>query len=329
MIINYDQLTSEWFDRAMSTGPVNPNWKPDHYLDLFREWPEKYVKDFKQPFNPFIFAVNCTAIATSTSTHGITKAIAEQIAYLELVANFYTEQIENQFYVRNDFSYAIYWANMKKPFYGAFMNAYTAYGFIRLFEATHDSKFLDKAEKLISTMVSAEAKIRLSSTDQKGDFWLNEYVFTPTPSEVDHLKKIGTEQDDTGFMRFRIYNGNIGAIMALMKFRKTSGLTLVDEAIEKSCMTMSRILKNQLFANKYFAYSVEAEIMPDYGQPRAVKLAKHLAEATGDESLIHTHQEFEKFYDENIKDSLKEVYAQGNLDATLAYKSPKPSDATT
>lgn len=327
MKINYDTLTTEWFDRAMSTGPINSNWKPKHYLDLFREWPEKYIKNYNQPFNPFAFAINSSALASSCKKDGDTKAIIDQASFLDFAASLYTEEIEGHLYIQNNFSFSIYWATMEKPFYGAFMNAYTAYGYLKLYEATSNAKYLVKAEKLVKTITSQDAKIKLASTDSNGDFWLNEYVFTPTPSELSYLQKLGTELHEDGSMRFRIYNGNISAIIGLMKFRKTTGLSFVDQTIEKSCSTMSKLLHKQVFNNKYFSYSIEAEIMPDYGQLRAVNLAKFLAEATNDDSLKSTYKSFDKLFNESIKDSVQEIYAKGSTDAALAYrplKTPKP-----
>ncbi|MFV3288161.1 D-glucuronyl C5-epimerase family protein [Pseudomonas sp. NY11955] len=320
MKIDYDTLTTEWFDRAMSTGPINPTWKPKHYLDLFREWPEKYIKNYNQPFNPFAFAINSSALASSSKKHEDLKAIMAQASFLDLAASLYTEEIEGHAYIRNDFSFSIYWATMEKPFYGAFMNAYTAYGYLKLYEATNNAKYLSKAEKLVKTITSKDCKIKLSSTDSNDDFWLNEYVFIPTPSEVDYLQKLGTELHDDGYMRFRIYNGNISAILGLMKFRKTSGLSFADETIEKSCLTMSKLLHKQAFNGKYFSYSIEAEIMPDYGQLRAVNLAKFLAEATNDDSLKNTFKSFEKLFNDSIKDSIQDIYAKGSADAALTYR---------
>lgn len=319
MKIHYETLTQDWFDKALSTGPHKSGWIPKHHLDLFRPWPEKYVNHYHQPFNPFAFAINACALATSCKTHGALKTILDQIDYLDLAASSYTETIGNHTYIRNDFDFPMYWATMKKPFYGAFMNAYTAYGYIKLHEATGDDKYFNKALKLITTLTSKDAQIQLSNRDSDGDFWLYEYVFTPQDTELNYLKDIGTEIQEDGRMRFRVFNGHIAAIFALMKFRKHTSMSFVDEAIEQSILTMSKNLNLQLFKQKYFSYSIEAAVLPDYGQKRAVHLAKHLAEATDDKTLKLTHEAFDTFYNESLKTCEQEIYQAGRKSALDLY----------
>ncbi|MDD1960966.1 MAG: D-glucuronyl C5-epimerase family protein [Pseudomonas capeferrum] len=319
MHINYEALTTDWFDRAMGTGPQGGKWKPKHHLDLYRPWPEQYVADFNQPFNPFAFAINACALASTCKVQGPSKVILDQIDYLDLAASIYTDTLGNHNYIRNDFSFPMYWATMKRPFYGAFMNAYTAYGYMRIFEATHDEKHLNKALKLISTITSNDTKLKLSEKDSRGDLWLYEYVFTPLETDAEHFKKLGTETQPDGTMRFRIYNGHIGALIALLKFRKLTNMGFVDETIEQALLTMSKNLGSQLLDNQFFSYSIEAPQLPDYGQARAVHLAKQLSEATDDEQLKLTYQAFDKFYRESIKDREKEVYAAGRATARELY----------
>lgn len=120
-------------------------------------------------------------------------------------------------------------------------------------------------------------------------------------------------------MRFRIYNGHIGALIALLKFRKLTNMGFVDETIEQALLTMSKNLGSQLLDNQFFSYSIEAPQLPDYGQARAVHLAKQLSEATDDEQLKLTYQAFDKFYRESIKDREKEVYTAGRATARELY----------
>ncbi|WP_439253959.1 D-glucuronyl C5-epimerase family protein [Pseudomonas monteilii] len=319
MNIHYEALTSDWFDRAMSTGPGKGDWQPKHYLDLFRPWPEKYVTDYHQPFNPFAFAINASALDASSKKHGISKTMLDQIDYLDLAASIYTETIGDHDYIRNDFAFPMYWATMKKPFYGAFMNAYTAYGYMRIYDATKNEKYLSKAFRLIRTIVSKDTTVKLSDKDSKGDFWLYEYVFIPQDNEIEYLKKLGTERQENGNMRFRVYNGHIGAIIALMKYRKLTGMSFTDHAIEQSLLTMSRNLNKQIFENKYFSYSIEAATLPDYGQARAVHLAKQIADATDSKELKATANFFEDFYNASIKNHEKEIYAAGRNAAREFY----------
>ncbi|MFJ7812357.1 D-glucuronyl C5-epimerase family protein [Pseudomonas asiatica] len=328
MKIHYEALTTDWFDRAMSTGPNRTDWQPKHHLDLFRPWPEKYVTDYHQPFNPYAFAINACALDASCKKHGISKAMLDQIDYIDLAASIYTETIDDHDYVRNDFAFPMYWATMKKPFYGAFMNAYTAYGYMRLYEATENEKYLDKSVRLIRTIISKDASMRLSEKDSNGDLWLYEYVFTPQENEIEYLKQLGTEIQENGNMRFRVYNGHIGAIIALLKFRKLTGMSFVDESIEQAILTMSKNLSGQIFEAKYFSYSIEAALLPDYGQARAVHLAKHIAEATDDVSLKTTAQTFEEFYSKTIKECEKETYLAGRK-AALDFYTPLKMQLTT
>lgn len=319
MKIHYDALTNDWFDRAMSTGPNGTDWQPKHHLDLFRAWPEKYVTDYHQPFNPFAFAINACALDASSKKHGISKAMRDQIEYLDLAASIYTETIDDHDYIRNDFEFPMYWATMKKPFYGAFMNAYTAYGYMRLYETTTNEKYLNKAFRLIRTITSKDIKTKLSEEDSQGDLWLYEYVFTPQENEIEYLKKLGTEMQANGKMRFRVYNGHIGAIIALMKYRKLTGQSFVDKTIEQSLLTMAKKLSNQIFENKYFSYSIEAVVLPDYGQTRAVHLAKQIAEATDNEALKATAKIFQDFYITSIKDHERDIYLAGRKSALVFY----------
>ncbi|WP_060492573.1 D-glucuronyl C5-epimerase family protein [Pseudomonas sp. NBRC 111140] len=323
MKIHYEALTSDWFDRAMSSGPNRGDWQPKHHLDLFRPWPEKYVSDYHQPFNPFAFAINACALDASSKKNGFSKTIHDQINYLDLAASIYTETIEDHDYIKNDFAFPMYWATMKKPFYGAFMNAYTAYGYMRLYEATKNEKYLNKSFRLIRTIISKDAKIKISGKDSKDDLWLYEYVFTPQDNEVEYLKKLGTEMQEDGKMRFRVYNGHIGAIIALMKFRKLTNMRFADHIIEQAILAMSKNLASQIFDNKYFSYSLEAVILPDYGQARAVHLAKCLAEATDDEKLKATASTFERFYSTFIKECERDTYLAGRDAARTFYGSLK------
>ncbi|MCI1037339.1 D-glucuronyl C5-epimerase family protein [Pseudomonas putida] len=327
MKIHYEALTSDWFDRAMSTGPGKGDWQPKHHMDLFRPWPEKYIVDYHQPFNPFAFAINACALYATSNKHGISKTILDQIDYLDLAASIYTEAIDDYDYIRNDFAFPMYWATMEKPFYGAFMNAYTAYGYMRLYEATTDKKHLNKAFRLLRTIISKDTAIKLSEKDSKGDFWLYEYVFTPQDSEIEYLKTLGTEKQEDGRMRFRVYNGHIGATIALMKYRKLTGMSFADEAIEQSLLTMSKNLNNQIFENRYFSYSIEAATLPDYGQARAVHLAKQIAVATDSETLKATANNFEAFYNMSIKEHEKEIYSAGRLAARELYTPRKANPA--
>lgn len=317
--IHYESLDENWFDEAMYTGTRSKSWLPRHALDISRPWPEKYLNTLNQPFNPFTFAVNCSTLLGATRCNGTNKAITDQAKYLDFIATLYIQRIGELDYVFNDFNHPIFWANMPKPFYGAFMNCVTAYGYMKLFEIEGHEDYLRKAHRLLLSATSQDAEIRLSGHDSRGDFWLNEYVFRPITKETDYLQSLGTEMGQDGYMRFRIFNGHIHALIALIKYRHLSGHHDFSTATEAAISTMARTLMHQIHEDRYFSYAIEARVLPDYGQSRAVRLANALAQCCNNEKLNEAAHKFTELYSKKIKHAEDSIYKEGVNDARSKY----------
>lgn len=317
--IHYESLTENWFDEAMYTGARAKSWLPRHALDISRPWPEKYLNTLNQPFNPFTFAVNCSTLLGASKHNGTSKPIIDQAKYLDFIATLYIQKIGELDYVFNDFNHPIFWANMPKPFYGAFMNCVTAYGYMKLFEIEGQESYLQKAHNLLLSATSQDAEIRLSGHDGQGDFWLNEYVFKPIAKETNYLQSIGTELGGDGYMRFRIFNGHIHALIALLKYRHLSGRHDFSTTIDAAMATMAKTLIHQIYEDRYFSYAIEAKALPDYGQSRAVRLAKALAECCDNENLNEAAHKFINLYSERIKHAEDAIYKEGLSNARTQY----------
>ncbi|MCC6981639.1 MAG: hypothetical protein IT535_00060 [Bauldia sp.] len=292
--------------------PAADNWSPSTFLDLRYPWPDEYVEEHRQPFEPWTFAKNAAAIVHFVKARGLTATIDRQIKYLAFTAGLYTRSEGGCTYVTNEFEYQQMWSMFASGFKGAFMNAVTAYGYIYLFQASGDRSYLEKARVLLASAAECESDtVKLHSVDGQGQFWLNEYVFRVPSQDEGLFQAMGFEQNADGAFRSRIYNGHIHALLAYIKYGKVAGVDDFDEVIAKSIETVRYYLPSQLYNDRYFSYQVEFPLYPDYGQARAVSLAEGLCEITGYDDLCRTARAMRKFYDERIRRSESAVYEAG------------------
>jgi hypothetical protein len=317
--VNYDEITNTTIDQAMYLGPVKKNWYPKHTLDIFTEWDKKYLEEYRQPFSPFVFAKNCSALHQAGIESSNRETFLRQAEYLDLIASQNIERNSFGSFVRNEFEFSIFWGKIPNPFYGAFMNAYTAYGYIKLYELTEDRKHKETATNLLASIFKKNDTIELSGRDSHNALWLYEYSFAPLEQDIEHFKSIGAEFKSESATGIRVYNGHIHALLALLKFKTTFHDAVFDNEIFEALETIKKHLPTQLIEGKFFSYAVEAPAVPDYGQLRAVQLAKTISKIFPSEEMEETFKKFESFYNKSVKGSEKAIYEKYRQEARKIY----------
>lgn len=309
-------------DVIMMVRPGVPKgWLPDNFSDLAYPWPENYIKELKQPYNSYGFLRNSAALIALSKDTKNKKIVNQQAEFLSFSAEQYTVRKDGCVYITNDFRWPYLWGYFEKDFRGAFMNNVTAYAYVNLYHATENSHYLTKARELLrSTLDCGNTEASLSSTDDTGFFWLNEYVFQNN-EEYDKLyDALGYEKDSKGWRKARIYNGHIHALLAFIKYRNATGSTEFDAAIDASIETMRHYLPIQIYEKKYFSYDVTYPMYPDYGQRRAAHLAEGLCKITTNDDLCATAKNMRTFYDEQIQPNDDVVYKKAHSRARKAVK---------
>jgi hypothetical protein len=104
-----------------------------------------------------------------------------------------------------------------------------------------------------------------------------------------------------------VYNGHIISLLAFIEYKSTTGSHLYDSLINAAIDTMERYLPEQTYQGQYFAYVAHFPIFPDYGQKRAVLLAKALCRYSSRKSICNTSTIMENFYETKIKEDEKEI----------------------
>lgn len=314
------KLSVQWFDKAMFTGPLT-KWKPKHPLDIFREWDEKYKNVYNQPISPFLFAVNCSAIYYASINLGACDLVNMQVKYMELMGDFYVKKEKSPRAVYyNNFKYNFLGCALKEGFYGSFMNAYMAYGYMKLYEAGGDHSLLIKAFDLLETMTDYD-NFDMSGFDTEGNYWLYEYVFGLSDKDKLRWSYLGGEFSKRGNPQARIFNGHMHALISLVKYKVIAKSKNFDAHISAAYKTMLRYLPEQIYENKFFSYSVEAPAIPDYGQLRAVQLVKNMAEIFSCREMLELAERFDDFYKLNIEDLDKNAPIEWMKKGVDSYKS--------
>lgn len=314
----HSNTSLEDIDKAtMLRAPIPRGWEPKGAEDFRYEWDEKYIKNYNQKFSPWSFTKNCAAVLGHVRRHGKSELMREMAEALVCVLMPHIQGIGLNRYVRNSFEYHYLHHKMKSPFYGAFMNNVTAYGLLYLFEATGVERHLLLADRLLMTSVDPVSVIPLSSDNAEGDFWLHEYVFMTDehgPWVQMQISKIWSQA--------RIYNGHIHALLPLMRMRVMTGSCDYDQPIEKAVATMKKWLPRQVYEGRYFSYSPDMPIFPDYGQKRALHLMESLSLLTGDVDITAASTAAKETW-ASIEGNEKEIVASAMAVANRTYQSYK------
>lgn len=322
--IKYNKSISDpELDIIMTTPPEIPaDWVPANFSDLAYPWPKKYTDELKQPYNSYGFLRNSAALIVLSQNELNKKIVEQQASFLAFSAKQYTIRKEGCVYITNDFRWGYLWGFFNKGFRGAFMNNVTAYGYINLYHATNNRDYLEEARLLLASTVNCgKEEASLSSEDNAGFFWLNEYVFQNNEDYDELYDALGYHKDEKGWRRARIYNGHIHALLAFLKYRNATGSTEFDRVIDASIDTMRHYLPNQNFENKYFSYDVTYPIYPDYGQQRAAHLAVGLCKITQNEEICSTSTLMREFYESHIRANEKDIYKKGYAETKAAVGS--------
>lgn len=284
------------------------DWSPKTFLDLRFPWPERYIRDFGQPYNSYTFARNSAAVV-GLKDRGFDPAMVERIAaYLDFVAQQYTRREGDCAFIINEFDYGYLWSKFQRGFRGAFMNNVTAYGYMHLFAATDEKKYLDQARQLIWSSARCETQeVKLHSVDENGQLWLNEYVFHLPAEDEQLFAHLGFRKGDDGWWRARVFNGHIYALLAYYKYRAITEDDQFDDIIKKATGAMEHYLPSQTYQNGYFSYMVEFPMWPDYGQARAVHLAEGLCRLAPSDALCSTAKDMRSVFDGGLAQNDTEI----------------------
>ncbi|WP_152608113.1 hypothetical protein [Burkholderia sp. A9] len=301
-------------DRGQMLFPATPdNWDIAGPDSIRYGWDPDYINRRGQTFSPWYFAKNCSAVLGHVRAHGKSALMAEMAESIFSVLSPHIHTIANYRYVRNDFKFNYLWHQIEPPFYGAFMNNVTAQGLLHLFEATGIERYLLLADRFMMTSVDPNAPIPLCSIGS-GDFWLHEYVFRLEPTV---RKWVKFNRSGEWFMA-RIFNGHIHALLPLMRIKEMTGTRDYDGAISWAVDTMRDWIPTQEYEGRYFSYSPDLPVYPDYGQKRAVHLAESLAKITDDPELMVSSNEMRAFWTQ-IEEKEKELLATAMEDTKNAH----------
>jgi hypothetical protein len=301
-------------DRAHMLYPPTPEqWEIAGADSLRYGWDPDYTQRRGQTFSPWYFAKNCSAVLGHVRAHGKSDLMKEMAREIVAVMDPHLYTVGSYKYISNDFNFNYLWHEIKPPFYGAFMNNVTAQGLLNLYEATDAEYYLLLADRLMLTSTDLGAPIPLCSIGS-GDFWLHEYVF-----KLEATVKRWVQFNRSGdWYMTRIYNGHIHALLPLMRIREMTGTRDYDDAISSAIATMRDWIPFQNYQDKYFSYSPDLPIYPDYGQRRAVHLTESLANLTGDIELKETSKDLQIIWSK-VEEKEKEMLALGMEDTKRAH----------
>ena len=274
-------------------------------------WDQKYIVQHRQLFSPWFFAKNCAAVLGHVRANGRTRLMDEMSDYLLSVAEPHIETLGSFRYVRNDFEYSFLWHKFRKPFYGAFMNSVTAFGLLQLYEATGMERLILLADRLLMSCCSADGPIPLCSGNGH-DFWLHEYVFRSDGGPVE-FSVCGD------WNLARIYNGHMHALFGFLRFQAMTSVADYDSTIDKATATMAHWLPLQCYDGRYFSYSPDMPIYPDYGQERAVRLAEGLGALMENSTISGAGAAMRELFCMTIAGHEKELIDTGIVEAKKQY----------
>jgi len=272
-------------DRLMYVSPhTSLNFNPQHFLDLEYGWDKRYCKDFGQPFSPFNFAQNCSSVLGSVAGCGLISKLTDQIDYLVFVANKYIER-SGSFYIKNQFPYSNLFCELHPGWRGAFMNAYTAYGYMFLWRACGKPELLNDASNLLAGIVSG-SDIPLAGDDESGNYFFYEYVFKTNDLYHLCLSEFGLSTDADGYIRAPVFNGHIHTIFAFLQYQELTGDNQFVRYVERALVSMENRLLAQINAIGEFLYIDKFPLLLDYSQTRPVHQAEGLSELFPDNAIF-------------------------------------------
>ncbi|KQY35430.1 hypothetical protein ASD38_02390 [Caulobacter sp. Root487D2Y] len=265
----YDYTLQLGFDAAgpISLAPsTNDGWTPQSPTDYPVPWPADWVKR-GQSFNPYTFALNAGVILGESHRKGVLPVYERMALNLDAVAAERTETLPSgATQIVHKFGYDVGdEISMPPGFRGAFANAMTAIGYMHFYEMTQKPAYLLKAQKMLDGITDTSGSQRLFTVDSGGYLWFEEII--------------------AGTKALGVYNGHMGALFAMLEYRRITKSNRYDVPIEAGITTMAHWLPLQRRPEGYFGYSRDFPAMADYGQERAVIMAEALCAVTSDYAL--------------------------------------------
>ncbi|AWM87591.1 hypothetical protein C4E04_13165 [Microvirga sp. 17 mud 1-3] len=219
-------------------------------------WPKQYVEQFKQEFNPYTFASNCSAVAQQIR-EGNGDWI-QQITYLLTQLAKYTNAQDEIFY---NFDYQQVGDIFKAGWKSALGNALVSVGLLEIYDATKDDKYLNLSRRYLAPLTTAWQDEDIVRLDQANYLWFEE---TP-PANGRPIS---------------VYNGHVYTTLALYRYQQLTGDKSLEPYLRAGLATAARYLPESRRPGKIPVYSRYDET-PDYGPLRAYNQANALWEITG------------------------------------------------
>ncbi|HWU15761.1 MAG TPA: D-glucuronyl C5-epimerase family protein [Caulobacter sp.] len=265
--------------RPLSLAPSeNGAWQPKTPTDYPFPWPAAWIA-WGQPFNPYTFALDAAVMRGEAKRRAPNPIYSQMAANLDKMAMEVTQILPSgSTQIVHKFGYEVgAGINVPPGFRGAFANSMVAVGYMHLNQMTGDKAYLLKARKMLDGMTDTSGPQPLFTIDANGYLWFEEVISKDV--------NIG------------VYNGHMGAVFAMLEYRRLTKDPRYDEAIRAGITTMAYWLPQQRRPEGFFAYARDTLHSADYGQVRAVIMAEALCAVTTDYGLCGEAKAFRSDYD--------------------------------
>jgi hypothetical protein len=245
-------------------------WRPEPSLSmddqLPQPWPEQYVKEFEQPFNPYTYmttaAVLCAYDDSHPEDHRASEALAEQL--FERLLD-YTKSQNGALFVIYDFQYD-YEGHVQAPgWVSGFGNGTAIAGTLALYECWPSARKLEVAYALADAY---------NTTNRDGEaMWFTRV----TEDDFAWFEEIAIDEPQM------ILNGHIMAIMGLYYLWDRHGQDGgVERMLRAGIAAAHEYVPDFRRPGMVSCYDLSPPCHDDYGPERAVIQQDILWEMTGD-----------------------------------------------
>lgn len=240
---SYDVISIQSMNKTV---PVT--WSPKQPSDIPFPWPASYtIKG--QLFASYTFAQNAIALARLYKTEGMSLRISEALNYLISQLDDYTDNQNRIFY---SFDYDLTNTKLIAPWKSALANSQAMQGLLELWNATNDTKYLNRARLLRYPLLLINAtNTELTLVDKSSWLWFEEYP--PIDGIPTH-----------------VLNGHVITLFGLYRDRQLTGDTSLDNYIRAGIATAVRYYWQARRPGDTIRYWIYDYDMPDYGPLRAI-----------------------------------------------------------
>jgi hypothetical protein len=234
------------------------NWTPKGPDDIPVAWPQAYVEPYRQPFNPYTFAINAAIMAYQIKGK-VLRPDASNIEALLAALKRYSDTLPSgSLAVRYDFDNPMFDGKIAAGWHSAFGNSAVIIGLLELADATGNEDIRELSGKYVDALRWQGENSDIVMVNGSDFLWFEETP--PLNGKPTH-----------------IMNGHIATVFSLYRYWQVTHDESVLPLVHAGLATAARYLPELRRPGQVPAYALYDKSVPDYGPLRMIIMTKTLS----------------------------------------------------